>query len=81
MIEDEKARAQLAAIFKDNGLKDEIKKYLRLKLAERLHNPSEGNAAAEHSFSHRLVVSALKEHLDRIGCHFSSSLFAAESGY
>lgn len=33
MIEEEKARAQLAAIFKDNGLKDDIKKYLRLKLA------------------------------------------------
>ena len=80
MIEDEKARAQLAAVFKDNGLKDDIKKYLRVKLAERLHNPGEGKAA-EHGFSHRLVVSALKEHLDRIGCHFSSSLFAAESGY
>lgn len=33
MIEEEKARAQLAAIFKDNGLKDDIKKYLRVKLA------------------------------------------------
>jgi hypothetical protein len=81
MLEEEKAKQTLNAIIKDTGLKDELKKHLRMRLAEKLQNPSEMPQVAGDLFRHRMIVSVLKEHLDRIGCIYSSSVFCAESGY
>lgn len=36
MLSEEKAKQQVHAIMKEIGLKDEVKKHLRVKLAERL---------------------------------------------
>ena len=50
--------------------------------ASRLRNPKQPQelTVASDSLRHRIVSSIIKEHLDAIGCVYSSSGFAAESG-
>ena len=81
MQEEEQTRQTLNTVIKEMGLKDELKKHLRARLAERLQQPAEAPKAGNDVFRHRMVVSTIKEHLDKIGCVFASSVFCAESGY
>jgi hypothetical protein len=81
MLEEEKARQTLAGILKDTGLKDEIKKHLRVRLAERLQAQDGAQPGGKEGLRHRMIVSAVKEYIDSIGCSYASSVFCAESGY
>lgn len=50
-----------------------------MRLAERLQG--HGEKVSGEGLKHRMIVSAVKEYLDRIGCSYTSSIFCAESGY
>ena len=81
MSSEDKAKQQLQALIKEIGLKDEVKKHLRLKLAERLQKSQDlpQFKISSDVLRHRIISSVIKEHMDKIGCTYSSSVFAAES--
>jgi|JI10StandDraft_1071094.scaffolds.fasta_scaffold2245888_1 hypothetical protein len=81
MLAEEKVKQQLQGIIKEIGLKDEVKKHLRFKLAERLQKSQDlpQFKISSDVLRHRIISSVIKEHLEKIGCTYSSSVFAAES--
>lgn len=50
---------------------------MRVKLAEKLQNPAENIQPSTDIFKHRVMVSAVKDFLDKIGCNYTSSIFCS----
>lgn len=65
MLSEEKIKQQLQSIIKEIGLKDEVKKHLRVKLAERLQKNQDlpQFKISSDALRHRIISSVIKEHL------------------